>query len=180
MFKTQINKANTTNTYVDLSPTSSWNAVDCKSFSFTEHLLVGENRIRIFLNNTNQDNAAYSFQRMGDALINTRTDVVYSIDDWGQNEPWDWAQPIAQAWRTTNDVSSSAGSADWATLMSVYEHNVGMQGYSSSNAFNDADYLCVGLKNMDNNKDQSNMALWSIMMSPLMIGADVRSLSFQQ
>jgi alpha-galactosidase len=47
------------------------------------------------------------YTAMGDALKNTGRPIVYSICEWGQNDPATWAGDIGNLWRTTGDINDS-------------------------------------------------------------------------
>lgn len=59
--------------------------------------------------------------------------------------------------------------------MNIYESNVVLDSYSWSEAFNDPDMMCVGLKGLNDNQNKAHFSLWCIMDAPLIIGADVRN-----
>ena len=33
--------------------------------------------------------------------------VVFSLCEWGQNKPWEWAKDVGHLWRTTGDIYDS-------------------------------------------------------------------------
>ncbi len=46
-----------------------------------------------------------AYTTMRDALYATRHPIIFSICEWGDNKPWDWAKPIGHLWRTTGDIT---------------------------------------------------------------------------
>jgi alpha-galactosidase len=61
------------------------------------------------------------YTRMRDAIIATGRPMVYSITEWGQNQPWTWAQPsatcgappVTSATRTTRCCRSTGPTSAW-------------------------------------------------------------------
>src|SRR6185295_7419947 len=47
--------------------------------------------------------AKQRYTKMRDALAATGRPIVYSICEWGQSQPWQWAKPVGNLWRTTGD-----------------------------------------------------------------------------
>ena len=41
---------------------------------------------------------------MGDALNATGRPILYSMCNWGEDRPWNWAQTVANSWRMAGDV----------------------------------------------------------------------------
>jgi alpha-galactosidase len=51
--------------------------------------------------------AQLSFQRynvMSEALNRTGRPIVYSLCNWGQDKPFDWAYTISNSWRMSGDI----------------------------------------------------------------------------
>lgn len=44
------------------------------------------------------------YAKMSTALNNTGRPILYSMCNWGQDHPWDWAMTIANSYRSTGDV----------------------------------------------------------------------------
>jgi alpha-galactosidase len=109
------------------------------------------------------------YTRMRDALANTGRPIVYSICEWGQNQPWTWAQPVGNLWRTTGDISDR-----WDRMLSIFKRNVTLAQHAAPGAWNDADMLEVGNGGMTTTEYRSHFGLWAIMASPLLIGSDLR------
>ena len=64
---------------------------------------------------TGTRNAEEAYALMADALRASGRDIVFSICEWGNNQPWLWAANIGNLWRTTGDIydhwdGSTAGS----------------------------------------------------------------------
>ena len=55
---------------------------------------------------------------MRDALAATGRPIVYSLCEWGVNEPWTWGADVGNLWRTTGDIGDN-----WASLKSIVNQN---------------------------------------------------------
>ncbi|TCO57283.1 NPCBM/NEW2 domain-containing protein [Actinocrispum wychmicini] len=112
------------------------------------------------------------YKKMRDALAATGRPFVYSITEWGQNQPWLWAQPVGNLWRTTGDISDS-----YTKMVSIFTKNLPLAQYAKPGAWNDPDMLEVGNGGMTPAEYRSHFSLWSIMAAPLLIGSDLRKVS---
>jgi len=113
--------------------------------------------------------AQQRYTAMRDALNNTGRPILFSICEWGQNQPWDWAQPIGNSWRTTGDISDN-----YASMLGIFRANVGLAIDAQRGGWNDPDMLEVGNGGMTDTEYRSHFSLWSMMNAPLLIGADLR------
>nr|WP_253209453.1 NPCBM/NEW2 domain-containing protein [Streptomyces niphimycinicus] len=95
--------------------------------------------------------------------------IVYSICEWGENKPWEWAGEVGQLWRTTGDISDS-----WGSMLSIAKQNLPLSQYAGPGHWNDPDMLEVGNGGMTDTEYRSHFSLWSIMAAPLLIGTDLR------
>ena len=122
-----------------------------------------------------------AYRRMGQALRATGRAIVFSICEWGVNEPWTWAASIgAHMWRTTEDIFDT-----WDSVARIgFELQADLHPYAGPGHWNDPDMLVVGMKGrghvgrdgLSDAEYRSHFALWCLLASPLMIGCDVRSL----
>jgi alpha-galactosidase len=121
----------------------------------------------------NSDGTKADFLRrytaMGDALKATGRPIVYSICEWGQLQPWEWAGDIGNLWRTTGDISDN-----WASLKSITDANLPLGQYARAGAWNDPDMLEVGNGGMTDTEYRTHFSLWAMMNAPLLIGTDLR------
>ena len=53
---------------------------------------------------TNGLKAEGAYLTMREALRAAGRPVLFSICEWGDNKPWDWAAPVGHSWRTTGDI----------------------------------------------------------------------------
>ena len=47
------------------------------------------------------------YTAMRDALAATGRPILYSLCEWGVNQPWTWAPQVGNSWRTTGDINDS-------------------------------------------------------------------------
>jgi len=128
-----------------------------------------------------------AYTRMRDALHAAGRPVVFSICEWGQNKPWEWAADIGHLWRTTGDIYDSYdGRKGWATgwkrlldlQYSLVESNGpdGLGKYAGPGHWNDPDMLEVGNPGLSFAESRAHFSFWCILAAPLMAGNDVRKM----
>ncbi|MFE0101266.1 NPCBM/NEW2 domain-containing protein [Streptomyces sp. NPDC059009] len=106
---------------------------------------------------------------MRDALRATGRPIVYSICEWGENKPWEWAADVGHLWRTTGDISDS-----WGSMLSIMKQNLPLARYAGPGQWNDPDMLEVGNGGMTDTEYRTHFSMWSVMAAPLLIGSDLR------
>jgi alpha-galactosidase len=116
--------------------------------------------------------AVTRYTRMRDALRNTGRPIVYSIVEWGQNQPWNWAPEVGNLWRTSGDISDN-----WDRMISRVHINQSHADAAKPGAWNDPDMLEVGNGGMTATEYRTHFSLWAIMAAPLLIGSDIRNAS---
>lgn len=122
------------------------------------------------------------FRRMGQALRATGRPIVFSICEWGSNEPWKWgAQAGGHMWRTTGDINDS-----WESILEIgFKKQAALAPYAGPGRWNDPDMLVVGMYGKGNvahggctdAEYRSHFSLWCLLAAPLMIGCDVRTMN---
>ncbi|WP_427918186.1 NPCBM/NEW2 domain-containing protein [Streptomyces sp. cg40] len=113
--------------------------------------------------------AKVRYTTMRDALKATGRPIVFSICEWGENKPWEWASDVGHLWRTTGDISDN-----WGSMLSILKQNLPLAQYAGPGHWNDPDMLEVGNGGMTDTEYRSHFAMWSIMAAPLLIGSDLR------
>jgi alpha-galactosidase len=117
--------------------------------------------------------ARQRYTTMRDALKaaarETGRPLVYSICEWGQNKPWEWAADVGHLWRTTGDISDN-----WGSMVSILKQNLPLAPYAGPGHWNDPDMLEVGNGGMTDTEYRSHFSLWAVMAAPLLIGTDLR------
>ncbi|MFH8938652.1 NPCBM/NEW2 domain-containing protein [Streptomyces griseosporeus] len=116
--------------------------------------------------------ARQRYRTMRDALKATGRPIVFSICEWGENKPWEWAADVGHLWRTTGDIRDS-----WASMLTIAKKNLPLAPYAGPGHWNDPDMLEVGNGGMTDTEYRSHFSLWSIMAAPLLIGSDPRKAS---
>ncbi|MGY0022098.1 NPCBM/NEW2 domain-containing protein [Streptomyces sp. cg35] len=116
--------------------------------------------------------AKQRYTTMRDALRATGRPIVYSICEWGENKPWEWAADVGQLWRTTGDISDS-----WGSMLSLMKQNLPLAPYAGPGHWNDPDMLEVGNGGMTDTEYRTHFSMWAVMASPLLIGTDLRTAS---
>src|SRR3989440_17530 len=59
------------------------------------------------------------YSAMRDALAKTGRPIVYSLCEWGVNNPWEWGAGVGNLWRTTGDIGDN-----WASLKNIIQKNM--------------------------------------------------------
>ncbi len=126
------------------------------------------------------DAAACQYIRMGEELKKATKEyakknnteekpICYSICEWGFNRPWNWGRQAGNLWRTTLDIS-----ANWASIVAIYEQNVRLAKHAGPGGWNDPDMLEVGNGNLSMDENRAHFTLWCMMAAPLILGNDIR------
>ena len=138
---------------------------------------------------TGNQSAPDSYALMKDALVKAGRPIVFSICEWGINEPWKWGPEIGgNLWRTTFDIRPCW---DCGELMHVngrqienligftkiLDQQVGLSVYAGPGHWNDPDMLEVGNGDLTYDENVAHFSLWCILSAPLMLGNDIRSMS---
>ncbi|WP_234376818.1 NPCBM/NEW2 domain-containing protein [Streptomyces sp. TP-A0356] len=117
--------------------------------------------------------AKLRYTTMRDALKaaarTTGRPIVYSICEWGENKPWEWASDVGHLWRTTGDISDT-----WGSMLSILKKNLTLAPYAGPGHWNDPDMLEVGNGGMTDTEYRTHFSMWSVMAAPLLIGSDLR------
>lgn len=109
------------------------------------------------------------YTTMRDALAATGRPIVYSICEWGENKPWEWAAELGNLWRTTGDINDS-----WSSMLSIMKQNLPLSAAAGPGHWNDPDMLEVGNGGMTDTEYRTHFSMWSVMAAPLLIGSDLR------
>lgn len=142
------------------------------------------------------------YERMAKALQNSGRDIALGICEWGDRSPWHWARKAGgHLWRTTADVRDKWKSlqtpntpgdlhGSGAGILDILNINARLNEFAGPNGWNDPDMLVVGLygkkgapssdlggTGCTDTEYQSQMSLWCLMASPLMITCDVRNMN---
>lgn len=126
-------------------------------------------------------NAQETYKTMRDALYAAGRPVVFSLCEWGNNQPWLWAKDIGHLWRTTGDITDCYNcqevySMGWKIIL---DSQVGLEHYAGPDHWNDPDMLEVGNPGLTVAESRAHFSLWCILAAPLMAGNDVRNMRLE-
>lgn len=124
--------------------------------------------------NCNNDNITplTRYPKMRDALNSTKRPIFYSLCEWGQDNPAEWAPRVGNSWRTTADISDN-----FDAMLERADLNNEWYQYAGPGGWNDPDMLEVGNNGMYTKEYEVHFSLWCLMKAPLLIGCDVRNMS---
>ncbi|KAL8814502.1 MAG: hypothetical protein Q9191_008543, partial [Dirinaria sp. TL-2023a] len=129
---------------------------------------------------------------MSKALNATGRPILYSMCNWGEDYPWNWAQTIANSWRISGDVYDSFSRPDsqcpctsydcplagfHCSVLNILNKAAPIPSKAQPGAWNDLDMLEVGNGGMSDSEYVLHFSLWAILKSPLIIGTDVRNMT---
>ncbi|HEV7620505.1 MAG TPA: glycoside hydrolase family 27 protein [Flavisolibacter sp.] len=132
--------------------------------------------------NTEGINAKEAYTTMSKALKKAGRPIIFSLCEWGQNKPWEWAEDVGHLWRTTGDIANQFDSihnnGTWSSLgvMRILDLQNGLRKYAGPGHWNDPDMLEVG-NGMSINEDRAHFSMWSMLAAPLMAGNDLRRMT---
>eukprot|EP00054_Salpingoeca_dolichothecata_P008738 m.49531 g.49531 ORF g.49531 m.49531 type:complete len:513 (+) comp17928_c0_seq1:21-1559(+) len=131
----------------------------------------------------NPDYYPTGYKAMGDALVNSGRDIVYSCS-WpaylGHNEsvkPYDtFIADHCNLWRNFADIQ-----CNWASLLGIIDHwgdwGPVLKKFAAPGHWNDPDMLLIGNDCITEDEARTQMAMWSIFAAPLIMGNDLRNLT---
>ncbi|KAF4626352.1 hypothetical protein G7Y89_g11811 [Cudoniella acicularis] len=132
------------------------------------------------------------FRNMSLALLATKRPIVFHACHCGWADIWKWAaHDGANQWRIGQDIPDDfnyPGYRDgyYFDVLEMLDRGRGLEKYSGPGHWNDYDMLIVGLNGnstqlegtgCSNVEYRSHFTMWCMVASPLLIGADVRTLS---
>jgi alpha-galactosidase len=112
------------------------------------------------------------YTTMRDALKATGRPIFYNLCEWGQDAVWTWGAGVGNSWRDTSDIQ-----ANWGSIMSILDSQVGLDAYSGPGGWNDPDMLEVGNSGLSDTESRAHFSLWALLNAPLIAGNDIRSMS---
>jgi len=128
--------------------------------------------------NQGQD-AETAYKTMSDALKECGRPIVFSICEWGSNEPWLWGNGIGHLWRTTHDIKNSFnGKMNVLRLgvLDIIDRQADLWPYAGPGHWNDPDMLEVGNKGLSHEENISHFSMWAMLAAPLIAGNDLRNM----
>ena len=114
--------------------------------------------------------------------------LYFSICNWGNNSPWTWAPNIggapADIWRTSGDIVApivphrqhSGRLASFLGVFSNFDQGIHPEAQHTG-FYNDPDMMVIGMPGLTDAQNRVHMSLWAISGAPLLLGADLTTLS---
>lgn len=104
--------------------------------------------------------------------------IVLSVCDWGFQQPWVWAAQVGSMWRTTHDYTAYGAPANtWKAVLQIVNLNAGLARFAHPGGWNDPDMLLVGTHLLTYFEERAQVSLWSMMAAPLLMDANLLSIS---
>lgn len=125
-------------------------------------------------------NAEEAYSTMRDALYAAKRPVLFSLCEWGDNQPWEWAKGVGHSWRITGDIYNCFDCAEetgWGVVQIVnMRDETALRKAAGPGHWNDMDMLEIGNGGLNHFEEETHFALWAILASPLMLGNDLRTI----
>lgn len=114
--------------------------------------------------------------------------LYFSICDWGSNSPWTWAPGIAgitsDIWRTSGDIvapivantPNSSRRANFNGVLTNFDQGIHPPAQHTG-YYNDPDMMVLGMPGLSDAQNSVHMSLWAISGAPLIVGADLTTLT---
>jgi alpha-galactosidase len=123
-----------------------------------------------------------AYMTMRDALYAAGRPMVFSICEWGNNNPWEWGGEAGNLWRTTGDICPCFDCKtehdtwySWGVLQ-ILDMQEGLRKHAGPGHWNDPDMLEVG-NGMTVNEDRAHFSMWCMLAAPLISGNDLQNMS---
>jgi alpha-galactosidase len=133
--------------------------------------------------NTKGITAPEAYTTMSNAIKTAGRPIVFSLCEWGDNQPWEWGKPVGNLWRISGDIypcfdCEFKHPENWSSwgFMKIAEMRKDIRKYSGPDHWNDFDMMEVG-NEMNDTEDKSHFAMWCMLSSPLFTGNDYRKMS---
>jgi alpha-galactosidase len=132
--------------------------------------------------NTDGMTTKEAYTTMSNALKAAKRPIIFSLCEWGNSQPWQWAKQVGQLWRTTGDINAifdgikSYGNWHANGVMTIVDMQDTLYKYAGPGHWNDPDMLEVG-NGMSVNEDRSHFSIWCVLAAPLMTGNDLRKMT---
>jgi alpha-galactosidase len=129
--------------------------------------------------NTGTENAEAAYLTMSDALRASGRDIVFSMCEWGSNQPWLWATNTGNSWRTSSDIYDAWEGKKGSSIgvMNILDANAALYPFAGPGHWNDPDMLEVGNGGMSDAEYRAHFSLWAMLAAPLIAGNDLSNMS---
>jgi hypothetical protein len=122
------------------------------------------------------------YKLFGEAIADAHRDIVFSICNWGYDEPWEWGAEVGgNLWRTTGDIVDT-----WKSMSTIGFSQDTLWKYAKPGHWNDPDMLVVGKvgwgpqlhrSRLSPSEQYTHITLWSLLSAPLLIGCDMSEMN---
>ena len=129
-------------------------------------------------------NAKEAYTTMSKAIKKAGRPILFSLCEWGNNKPWEWAKEVGHLWRTTGDIfncfNCNKNNGTWSAhgVMEILDMQKDLRIYAGPGHWNDPDMLEVG-NGMVTNEDRAHFSMWCMLAAPLIAGNDIRKMTKQ-
>ncbi|KAF8510879.1 alpha-galactosidase [Hysterangium stoloniferum] len=133
------------------------------------------------------------YNNMSRALNATGRPILYSMCNWGEDGPWNFAVTIANSWRISGDIVDNYDRFDdrcpctsvidcklpgfHCAMTRIIDFAAPLGQKAGQGKWNDLDMLEVGNGGMNYDEYVTHMSMWAILKSPLILGNDVTSMT---
>ncbi len=134
--------------------------------------------------NTEGLKAEGAYLTMRNALYAAGRPIVFALCEWGDNQPWEWAEDIGHLWRTTGDIAAcfdcEVDHGTWSSwgVLQIIDMRKGIRKYAGPDHWNDPDMMEVG-NGMSVGEDRAHFSMWCMLAAPLIAGNDIANMSEQ-
>jgi alpha-galactosidase len=128
-------------------------------------------------------NAKEAYTTMSKAIKLAGRPMIFSLCEWGNNKPWEWAKEVGQLWRTTGDIfdcfDCTKNNGSWSAhgVMKILDMQQNLRIYAGPGHWNDPDMLEVGNGRMTPSENRAHFSMWCMLAAPLISGNDLRKMS---
>jgi len=133
------------------------------------------------------------FNNMSRALNATGRPILYSMCNWGEDGPWNFASTIANSWRISGDIVDQFDRFDdrcpctsvidcklpgfHCAMSRIIDFAAPVGQKAGPGKWNDLDMLEVGNGGMNFDEYVTHFSMWALLKSPLILGNDITSMS---
>jgi len=118
-------------------------------------------------------NLTVHFTAMRDALAATGRPILFSVCEWGVQDPARWpGSAVGNSWRMSDDINAS-----WNAVLRIINQVVPIVGFGGPGGWNDLDLLEVGNSGLTAAEQQTHFAFWAAVKSPLIVSTDLSKIS---
>jgi alpha-galactosidase len=119
-----------------------------------------------------------AYTTMRDAIYAAGRPMIFSLCEWGNSQPWTWAQNVGHLWRTTTDIYPAFDGVldhgNWQqwSVLKIIDAQKALRTFAGVGHWNDPDMLEVG-NGLAANEDRAHFSMWCMLAAPLITGNDL-------